>query len=143
MGGRRSRNKGSRGEREVLALLQPVVNDVCKAKGHPQFVIRRNADQRYAAKQYDLIGVPWIALEVKRQETLSVGSWWQQTLRATDENQVPVLAYRQNYQSWTFRVRVPVRVNEKHIRMTVEMEEREFLAWFRLMLGEFLHDVRI
>jgi len=133
MGGRRSRNKGARGEREVIGLLQPVVDAVCEEKGQPRLVLRRNADQRWAEKQYDLIGVPWVALEIKRVENLGGrGSWWKQVLAATGKNQYPVLAYRQNHQKWTFRVRVPVRVNSKHVRITVEMAEREFLAWFRV-----------
>ena len=135
MAGRMSRNKGARGEREVIALLQPIVDRVCTDCGHPRFVLRRNADQRYAAKQYDVIGLPWIALEVKRVENLSGrGSWWKQVLEATLEFQTPVLAYRKNHAPWTFRLRVPVRCGLKHLVLTTEMAEREFLFWFEHML---------
>lgn len=135
MAGRTSRNKGSRGEREVIALLQPVVNKVCDEFNEPRFVLRRNQDQRWKEKQYDLIGVPWIALEVKRQENLSgFGSWWRQTLKACGERQTPVLIYRQNYKPWQVRMRCYVAAGDAWIYGTIDMKIEFFLEWFEVAL---------
>ena len=51
-----------------------------------------------------LIGCYGLAVEVKRQETLSLNTWWKQCeLSANRDNSVPVLIYRQNKQKWRVR----------------------------------------
>ena len=133
------RNKGARGEGEVIAFLQPIVDKVCEENGHPRFILRRNQDQRFAAKQYDLIGVPWVALEIKRVENQSgIGGWWKQTLAATSENQIPVLIYRQNYRQWKVRMRVQVLAVTTPILMTINVDIASFLIWFEQMLKQRL-----
>lgn len=140
MGGARSRNKGARGEREVLGMLQPIVDRVCDACGKVRLEIRRNYAQRYAPKQYDLIGIPWLAVEVKRVENLSgLGSWWRQTLAATKDLQTPVLFYRKNHGKWKVKTRVPVRAGNKgegapHVWATVTMDIDSWLVWFEQRL---------
>lgn len=136
MGGRMSRNKGARGEREVIACLQPIVDKVCDTCGQPKLVLRRNQDQRFAAKQYDLIGVPWMAFEVKRQENLSgLKGWWRQTLDSAREGQVPVLFYRKNHSKWKVRMYVPVVAGPKRrVKATVTMDLPTFLVWFEQRL---------
>jgi len=136
MGGKASRDKGGRGEREVIALLQPVVDHVCGLLGVVRLELQRNPRQRYAPKLYDLIGVPWIALEVKRVENLSgLGSWWRQTLAATREHQIPVLFYRQNHGKWNVRMRVPIKVSDTiHVRATVTVDAVTFQVWFQQLL---------
>lgn len=143
MGGRMSRQKGARGEREVIGILQPIVDEVCKETGNPTFVIRRNADQRFAAKQYDLIGIPWLAIEIKRVENLSgIGSWWKQTLAATLDGQIPVLIYRPNRKPWKVRMRVPVLASRMSVTMTVDTDMESFKLWFRWMLHQKLDTER-
>ena len=135
MAGRASRNKGARGELEVIAMLQPIVDKVCEETGHPSFVLRRNQDQRYAPKQYDLIGVPWVALEVKRVENQSgIGSWWRQTKEATKDGQIPILIYRPNHQKWKVRCRIPILAGITVIRATVNVDIETFLVWFEYFL---------
>lgn len=135
--GRGSREKGRRGEREIIDLLQPAVDDVCDAVGQPRFQLRRNQDQRFAAKQYDVIGLPWLAIEVKRQENLSgIGSWWRQLKAATRDKQVPVLFYRQSHRPWRVRMNVltAVVIGGPYVRMTVDISIDSFLVWFRQKL---------
>tara|TARA_B100000749_G_C18389759_1_gene449700 strand:- start:141 stop:575 length:435 start_codon:yes stop_codon:yes gene_type:complete len=137
MGGRMSREKGARGEREIIALLQPIVTQVCDELNRPVFELRRNPSQRFAAKQYDVIGLPWVALEVKRVENLSgLGSWWKQTLEATNDRQTPVLVYRPNHVAWKVRIRTIVAVVKggPHIRMTMDLDWHTFLTWFKAKL---------
>jgi hypothetical protein len=131
MAGRASRNKGAGGEREVIAILQPIVDRACDTCGHVKFKLRRNYAQRYEAKLYDVEGLPWMALEVKRQENISgIGGWWKQTKAATRVGQIPVLIYRQNNQKWKVRTRVPLRVTaNRWVTATVTMEIDQWLVW--------------
>lgn len=135
MAGRMSRNKGANGEREVIRLLQPVVSKVCAACGKVELVLKRNYTQRFASKQYDVEGVPWMALEVKRVENSSgLGSWWRQCLAATREGQTPVLFWRQNHGVWKVRMRTVVLAGRKRVRATVDVSVETFLVWFEQRL---------
>lgn len=146
MAGRSSRAKGARGEREVIQLLQPVVDAVCKDLEQPTMVLRRNADQRYAPDQYDIIGLPWLAIEVKRVENLSgMNSWWSQVTAATGLYQIPVLFYRQNHKPWHIRTKLPVSIlpgtnlrshqsGAYPLEVVVDMKITEWLAWFEKKL---------
>lgn len=147
MGGRMSREKGARGEREIIGMLQPMVDEVCEECGVVRFELRRNPSQRFAPKQYDVIGLPWIALEVKRVENLGgLGSWWKQTLNATGPGQVPVLVYRPNNRPWKARLNVPVSVVKGefvngtgftpavNVRMTIDINWHSFTVWFKVKL---------
>jgi len=136
MAGNYSRGKGNRGETEVLRILQEVVDGVVEETGHPHVVIRKNRDQRYSPKQYDLIGLPWLAVEVKYQEDWSgLGSWWRQVVDACGPGQAPVLFYRKNYHKWRIRMRVPVVVSKGvRVRMTVTTDESSFRVWLRELL---------
>lgn len=79
MSGNMSRNKGQRGEREVVKLLQPIVDKVYGSLGLTPPVLERNLMQSHKGG-FDIAGLHWMALEVKYQETLNVGMWWNQTL---------------------------------------------------------------
>lgn len=78
MGGAMSRNKGQRGEREVIKLLQPTVTRCYMEKGLDVPSLERNLMQSRAGG-FDIVGLEWMALEVKRQEVLNVNLWWKQT----------------------------------------------------------------
>lgn len=104
--GRMSRNKGARGEREIIELLQPVVTEAYAAQGYPDDwvpVLKRNTMQADGGG-FDIHGLEWCALEVKRAETLCLPAWWRQTLRQAGQTKHPVLAYRKSHQPWRFRL---------------------------------------
>lgn len=107
MGGKMSRNKGQRGEREVVKLIQPVVNQVYGMRGLEPPAIERNLMQSRSGG-YDIVGLEWLALEVKFQESLSVDQWWQQTIQQAKIGQVPVLIYRKSHIKW--KVMMPVSI---------------------------------
>jgi Holliday junction resolvase len=99
MTGARSRNKGKRGELEVVHLLRDNLGLACN----------RNYKQPAQPQHGDieqLVG-PYL-LEVKNCATLNLKPWWQQTLAAADKRgAVPCLAYKVARKGWKFVVPIP------------------------------------
>jgi len=116
-----ARMKGQDGEREVIKLIQPFVQDQLK----------RNLNQTREGG-YDVVGIEWMALEVKRQETLDVENWWKQTLKQAGDLKVPVLVYRQNRKAW--QVVMWGGVGGYGCRVTISMWD--FIAWLKLELDK-------
>lgn len=96
-------DKGKSAEREVATKLNDIVNRVLLRNGLalPAVpVVQRNQNQS-AVGGNDLKGTFGLAIEVKRQETLSINAWWKQCCAAAERNQeVPVLVYRQSRKPW-------------------------------------------
>lgn len=86
--GRRARNKGARGEREVAAILE----------GWLGVTVRRNLGQ--AREGGDDITVGKFRFEVKRRETISMMQWCRQVEACTGPGEVPIVAFRQSGQEW-------------------------------------------
>ena len=88
----KSRNKGDRGERELLALL---------SERFPDLLLQRNYDQA-AFGGSDLLGLPGISLEVKRYQRGNVHrqEWWTQACSVATQDRIPVLAYRFDRSEW-------------------------------------------
>jgi len=100
-----SRDKGGRGEREVIALLQSIVNRVYQVAGKLPPKLQRNSMQANGLGGCDIVGLPWLAIEVKRCETLLLDQWWQQCIsQRQNSSAMPVLVYRQNKQTWRVRL---------------------------------------
>ncbi len=143
MSGAMSRNKGQRAEREVVKLLQPVVtaawNEVGRDGAAPS--LERNLMQAHKGG-HDLLGLDWIAIEVKHQEQFAVASWWQQTkaqaAKASQQMLVevePVLFYRKNNVAWRVIMRGYLDVQGRgRVRCPVNIETEAFLVWFKLRL---------
>lgn len=136
MGGKMSRDKGQRGEREVYHILQPIVNEVYAEHGEVPPLLQRNQNQSRSGG-YDIVGLDWLALEVKRQETLEINAWWKQTLRQCRDDQEPVLMYRQNNKKWLVIMLVDVHPEHLTCRATLELEN--FLKYFRIRVMEELN----
>lgn len=100
------RGKGQRGEREAAALLTLWALPVTMAAGVDDISFERNLIQSRCGG-YDVVGLEWLALEVKRHENLQVPAWWRQTLRQAGPGQVPFLMWRQNRTAWRFRLKLP------------------------------------
>lgn len=102
MGKSFARDKGQRAERQVIKLLQPVVDKVYLEGGLEGVTpsLERNLMQSNKGG-YDIVGLEWLALEVKHQETLQVDQWWDQAKRqAGGSGKVPVLIYKKNNVKW-------------------------------------------
>ena len=131
-------NKGKTGEREVADAMNYCIYLAMKELGYPQeealkgmATIQRNQIQT-AIGGADLIGCYGLAVEVKRQETLSLNTWWKQCeLSANRDNSVPVLIYRQNKQKWRVRTYLWIPLPEGHQMKTVaEIDWDTFRVWF-------------
>ena len=94
MSGRSSRQKGQRGERQIFALLNSLLG---------REVFRRNLSQtRAGGADHEADDLP-VALEVKFQEKLNIGTWLKQA-REQAAGRIPALAYRQSREEWTVLV---------------------------------------
>lgn len=88
------RRKGATAERELARLLSPLLGEE---------ITRNLAQSRDGGA--DLLGVGPFALEVKRQERLTLPAWWRQACEQAERaGLIPALAYRQSRQPWRFVV---------------------------------------
>jgi len=99
------RNKGQRGEREAASMIEAWALPVTTAAGCNPVVMERNLVQTREGG-YDLLGLDWLALEVKRHENLQVSTWWKQTTKQAKPGQTPFLMCRQNRTPWRFRIKI-------------------------------------
>ena len=108
MSGRRSRNKGKRGERELVNLIAEHCGDG---------VAKRNLQQT-AEGGYDLAGpiADIAAVECKNEVTFRLTSWMRQAEEQAGPEQVPVVAHRQYGGGFRFYL---------------SMDEQEFMQWIR------------
>ena len=137
MGGKMSRSKGQRGEREIIDLLQPVVNEVYEMVLLHAPKLKRNSLQSDGGGS-DIAGLPWLALEVKYQEkndtpgTLAV--WWAQTLEQAEGCREPVLFYRRNGSKWRVQMYGMLCAGGHSFTVPVLVSPADFLRWFRARL---------
>lgn len=131
--GRGSRAKGAQGEREALGLLGEWLFPVYAEFGMDPDKIKRNLDQ-VTEGGCDLKGLPWLSIEVKRRETVSLGAWWTQTLNQTKPGEIPFLMWRVNRAPWRFRLRVPVVVGPVPVVLDVDMDADAAREWLTKQL---------
>jgi hypothetical protein len=138
MGGLMSRNKGQRGEREVIRLLQPTLNSVFAEFSLEAPSLERNLMQT-AKGGFDIIGLEWMALEVKYQEVEHLEQWWEQTKAqaaklGTDGKwrlvKEPILIYRKNNVKWNVRLFGILMAGEILVKAPVIVSAEVFLVWF-------------
>lgn len=142
-----SRNKGQRAEREIVKLLQPVVIAVWNELGREGAApaLERNLMQSHKGG-HDLIGLDWLALEVKHQEQFVLSSWWRQAKTQAEEAEAkihrpvePVLFYRRNNIPWRVVMFGYLDAGSAgRVRCPVDITPDAFLAWFRLRLAQEL-----
>jgi len=145
-----SRNKGKSGEREVIELLQPIVNSTYAELGLVAPTLKRNTLQSDGGG-HDVVaeGLQWLSIEVKRCEVPALSTWWmqckEQATRAQNQHQnrlvrvEPVLIHRANNRTWRVRMFGCLHVNhaDKNSRMVscpVDIDLEAFLIYFRIRL---------
>lgn len=87
--GKGSRTKGGTGEREVVEMLH--------AAG---FTGARRNFQSGGQGGGDIVGVPDVHLEVKRQETVSIWKWIGQAEGEAARTALPLVVFRRSHSSW-------------------------------------------
>lgn len=147
------RQKGQEGERQVAKALNTIIKELLAQHSLPvpeKDIVQRNQNQS-AVGGSDLSNVFGIAVEIKRQEQLSVNTWWAQCTKAADANgEFPVLIYRQNNKPWrvvmfSYAQLPALDGMPTAIRVRTEMDWDSFLTWFRqwvdrkLQSGELPH----
>jgi len=132
MGGRTSLNKGKRGEREVIKLMEPVLHGVYADAGLLDELpkMQRNTLQSDDGG-FDIVGLEWLALEVKYQEQFNLNAWWDQTKRQCRKGHEPVLIYRKNNVKWRVRMFGYLPAGAKRIRTVCDISVDAWLVWLR------------
>lgn len=125
-----SLNKGRRGEREIISLLQPILDCVWSGVNlDPPKLERRTL----GLAGEDIQGLEWLSLEVKHRETLALDKWWEQTVKQSvkrnGQHTIPVLIYKRNFVPW--RVRMEANIGH-HWRQgcVVDIGWEDFEWWF-------------
>lgn len=131
------RQKGADAERAIADDLNYIVNCIYKELGlavPSKPVVQRNQNQS-AVGGKDLVGTFGLAIEVKRQEALSVNTWWSQcAASALELGEIPILLFRQSKQKWRCIMLVDLQLpSESHATMKVraEIEYDAFKSFFR------------
>lgn len=128
------RQKGQNGEREIQRILENVIRKVMLNCGEclpDKAIVQRNQNQT-AVGGSDLVGTFGLAIEIKRQEQLNINTWWKQCEeQAENQNEHPVLLFRQNGKKWRCITKLwlvmPGHVSRK-VRAEIDFET--FLVWF-------------
>lgn len=136
MSGTRSRNKGKRGEREVIGLMQLTIFEVYQAHGLECPRLQRNTLQSDQGG-FDIVGIDWLAVEVKYQEKPQLGKWWAQTLRQA-QGKEPVLFFRSNRQDWRVMMHALLGGPGCGVTVPVVTTLEDFLRWLRIRLSQEL-----
>lgn len=104
--------KGKVGEREALKLIRDVMEKVeneltlsgMRTHKHSEDV-KRNTMQSDRGG-FDIHGVPLLALEIKRCETLALNDWWKQATKQANQGELPVVMFRRNKEAWRVKTYV-------------------------------------
>lgn len=141
--------KGKEGEREIARDLNAIVDALLGEMGLPPMDpakprIQRNQNQS-AVGGCDLAGTFELAIEIKRQEQLSINTWWKQCLDAANAlGHRPVLIFRQNTpgggrKNWrviTYVDLVVPGIGPCEVRAEITYED--FKDWFKAWAREHL-----
>lgn len=136
------RQKGAEGERQVIKMLTPIIQDVMRTMEFPEEkvtaalkMVQRNQNQS-AVGGNDLSNTFGMSIEVKRQEQLAINTWWKQCEdAAARNNELPVLIFKQNNKPWRFItwgfLHCPAdKGGWTSVRARVEFNEETFKKWF-------------
>jgi hypothetical protein len=125
--------KGKAAERELLNILQGGLDEVYLRRGYAPPELKRTGYQQSDGGGYDITGLDWLALEVKRCEQLQLDAWWTQAKGQAKHGQVPVLVYRQNRKPWRVRMVGMLQVcNVRALRMLADINLATFLTWVKM-----------
>lgn len=137
------RQKGQQGEREISKMLNDIVDEVRQAYGYPPIPekdkpFQRNQNQS-AVGGSDLSNPFGLEIEVKRQEQLSVNSWWKQCVASAERTGGrPILIYRQNRKAWQVRMTANLQLGDtSYIVAPANVDLDAFRQWFRQFYTDY------
>jgi hypothetical protein len=128
--------KGRAGEMEILAMLSNIIKEEYSKRGWPwpeHGVLRRGPNGK------DIVGLAWLAPEVKRHETINdykLEMFWAQAKENAKNGADPVLLWRQNNSCWKVRMFGKlVFCDGGAVRCPVDITYEDFLLWFKHKLA--------
>lgn len=134
--------KGGNGEREVCAMLQPVVNTIRAEYNLDHLKVVRDLSQSREGG-LDITCLYPLVIEVKRRETAAPKAWWGQCLKAYEvlriqgKETIPMLFFRQNRQKWRVITFGNLDFSEEEtMRVKVEIELEDALLYVERILRE-------
>ena len=93
--GKREREKGKRGERELAAVLRSYGYDC-----------RRGVQYHGGPDSEDVIGLPGVHIECKRVERLNIRQAMAQSAGDAGPEEIPVVCHRRNRSEWLVTMRL-------------------------------------
>ena len=124
------RQKGAEGERQVATALNDIANKVLTTLGQPlplKPLVQRNQNQT-AVGGSDLTNPFGFCIEVKRQEQLSINTWWKQCMQAKLEfGGIPILVFKQNREKWRVIMMLHCPLVDAPYRAEIAWDD--FLDW--------------
>ena len=144
------RQKGQQGERDVQKMLNNIIKIVHTERNLPQYeprdeLFQRNQNQS-AVGGSDLSCPFPLEIEVKRQEQLSINTWWKQTIESSNRTGgIPILIFKQNRKKWRIIMlgnialqphepNVTIEVQKQYRELSgirVEINQEQFEQWFK------------
>lgn len=150
-----SRKKGIKGEQEIANLMNGLVAEVRDQLGlsvleSKDRIFQRNQNQT-AVGGYDLSNSLFLAIEVKRGESLYIDKWWEQCMdQAKSQGHIPVLLFRQNRKAWRCCMQGGIYFHPATDESTddlvmgpvrVEVTINSFKEWFRAYYNAWLSHI--
>jgi hypothetical protein len=132
------RTKGRTGELEVIRLFRETMLSVEQwfPPDLPRYAHRLQRNSLQAGQGgFDVAGLPGLALEIKRCETLQIETWWKQCTTqaaASPITLIPVLCYRQSRMPWLVRswVQITDGADTNEFVVATYPLQPAFLSWY-------------
>jgi hypothetical protein len=111
-------------------MLNPILVRLAESIQCDPVKLKRNLAQTQSGG-FDLEGLPWIAIEIKHHQQVSLGSWWDQTLRQATNDREPVLIWKKHGGKWAVRMYGRLTVEPgRRLKVVVDISIAAFLVWF-------------
>lgn len=130
------RQKGATGERDICDMLNGAAYLVLKKHGRslPTKPLAQRNQNQSAVGGSDITNPFGLCVEVKRQENLSIGTWWRQCVTASKEfGGIPIVLYKQNHKQWkaVMQMQCPITNVVSVCQLDIDV--------FRVWLSEYLN----
>ena len=130
------RTKGASAERQIAEKLNLIIYIVRKRLNLDQYVhdkqpVQRNPLQSAIGGSDLTMPLP-ISIEIKRQEALSINTWWKQCVSSAQDDhtcfKTPVLLYKQSHKAWQCIMMTQMPNSGALVRSAISLES--FEEWF-------------